>query len=43
MGRFWWSGNLDKRSMHWLAWDKLAVPKSEGGMGFSSPTDKISS
>ncbi|KAM0824602.1 hypothetical protein ACQ4PT_070100 [Festuca glaucescens] len=34
MGKFWWSGNLDKRSMHWLAWDKLAVPKSEGGMGF---------
>jgi hypothetical protein len=34
MGKFWWSGNLDKRSMHWLAWDKLAVPKSEGGMRF---------
>jgi hypothetical protein len=34
MGRFWWNGDLDKRSMHWLSWDKLAIPKSQGGMGF---------
>lgn len=34
MGQFWWSGNLDRRSMHWLAWDKLAIPKNQGGMGF---------
>jgi hypothetical protein len=34
MGQFWWSGNLDRRSMHWLAWDKLAMPKNQGGMGF---------
>jgi hypothetical protein len=34
MGGFWWSGNLDKRSMHWIAWDKLAIPKNQGGMGF---------
>jgi hypothetical protein len=34
MARFWWSGNLDKRSLHWTAWDKLAVPKEKGGMGF---------
>jgi hypothetical protein len=34
MGKFWCSGNLDKRSMHWLAWDKLAIPKNQGGMGF---------
>jgi hypothetical protein len=32
--KFWWSGNLDKRSMHWLSWQKLSVPKSQGGMGF---------
>jgi hypothetical protein len=30
LGRFWWGGNLDKRSMHWLEWDKLSVPKSKG-------------
>ena len=34
MAKFWWSGNLDKRSMHWIAWDKLVVPKEQGGMGF---------
>jgi hypothetical protein len=34
MSNFWWSGNLDKRSMHWVAWDKLAIPKGQGGMGF---------
>jgi hypothetical protein len=32
--KFWRSGYLDKRSMHWLAWEKLSVPKSQGGMGF---------
>jgi ribonuclease HI len=34
MAQFWWSGSLDKRSMHWMAWDKIAVPKEWGGMGF---------
>jgi hypothetical protein len=34
MAKFWWSGCLDKKSMHWLAWDKIAIPKSQGGMGF---------
>jgi hypothetical protein len=31
-GKFWWSGNVDKRSMHWLSWDKLTAPKCQGGM-----------
>jgi hypothetical protein len=34
MARLWWSGNLDKRSMHWTAWENLTVPKTKGGMGF---------
>jgi hypothetical protein len=34
MAQFWWSGSLDKRSMHWLAWEKVAKPKICGGMGF---------
>jgi hypothetical protein len=34
MARFWWSGILDKRSMHWTAWENLAVPKVKEGMGF---------
>jgi hypothetical protein len=23
VARCWWSGSLDKKAMHWLAWDKL--------------------
>jgi hypothetical protein len=34
MAQFWCSGSLDKRSMHWLAWDRIARPKAWGGMGF---------
>lgn len=34
MSRYWWSGSLDKRGMHWKAWDKLAIPKNRGGPGF---------
>ena len=34
MARYWWGSSLDKRSMHWLSWDKLTVPKCKGGMGF---------
>ena len=34
MVKFWWSGSLDRSSLHWVAWDKLASPKARGGMGF---------
>ena len=34
MAKFWWSRSLDRRSMHWLSWEKLASPKCQGGMGF---------
>ena len=34
MARYWWSSSLDRRSLHWIAWDKLATPKTNGGMGF---------
>ena len=34
MAKFWWSGSLDRSSLHWVAWDKLASPKARGGMGF---------
>jgi hypothetical protein len=32
--KIWWSGNLDKLSMELIAWDKLSIPKNQGGMGF---------
>jgi hypothetical protein len=31
---FWWGDEENKRRMHWLTWDKLARPKSHGGIGF---------
>lgn len=32
--RFWWGDDEKHRKMHWMAWWKLCIPKSEGGMGF---------
>ena len=34
MAKFFWSSSIDRRSMHWISWDKLATPKCKGGMGF---------
>jgi hypothetical protein len=34
MARYWWSSSLDRRSMHWIAWESLTTPKSKGEMGF---------
>ena len=34
MAKYWWGSSIDKRSLHWLSWDKLEVPKVKGGMGF---------
>jgi hypothetical protein len=31
---FWWGGGSNNRGIRWLAWDKLACPKEEGGLGF---------
>jgi hypothetical protein len=31
---FWWSDEENRRRMHWLSWDKMTRPKSQGGMGF---------
>ena len=27
-------GWLDKKGLHWQSWEKLAVPKAEGGLRF---------
>uniref|UniRef100_A0A803Q5E7 procollagen-proline 4-dioxygenase n=1 Tax=Cannabis sativa TaxID=3483 RepID=A0A803Q5E7_CANSA len=35
MASFWWKTNSNKgRGIIWMSWDRLAIPKDEGGMGF---------
>lgn len=31
---FWWNDKSNSKRIHWLAWDKLCRPKSEGGLWF---------
>lgn len=33
VANFWWNGSEGERKIHWLAWDKLCAPKSDGGLG----------
>jgi hypothetical protein len=30
----WWGEEAGHRKVHWVAWDKLLMPKGLGGMGF---------
>lgn len=32
--RFWWDQKPEVRRLCWVAWDKLTLPKSAGGLGF---------
>jgi hypothetical protein len=34
MAHFWWGSKREERKIHWLAWEKMCTPKSEGGLGF---------
>ncbi|GER32750.1 RNA-directed DNA polymerase (reversetranscriptase)-related family protein [Striga asiatica] len=35
LANFWWAkGDNQRRSVHWLAWERMAMPKGEGGLGF---------
>ncbi|XP_060968349.1 uncharacterized protein LOC133035923 [Cannabis sativa] len=36
--KFWWRSNKNK-GIHWLSWDQLTKPKSNGGMGFCDLRD----
>ena len=38
LARYWWSKSPYKKSMHWLAWKRLTIPKNEGGLGFRDIT-----
>ena len=31
--RYWWSNQDSDNKMHWIKWEKLTEPKSEGGFG----------
>ena len=33
IARFWWSSG-EKKGLHWYSWDRVSVPKREGGLGF---------
>lgn len=36
---FWWGSGPNSKGMHWIAWDKICLPKKEGGIGFRSPEE----
>ena len=39
VAQFWWSPGGSTKDMHWKSWDKLCVPKDNGGLGFKDLTD----
>ena len=32
--KFWWGYRGEQKRIHWVSWEKLCLPKSDGGMGF---------
>ncbi|XP_071905812.1 uncharacterized protein [Coffea arabica] len=34
MANFWWGEANGKNKMHWLSWERMAMAKSAGGLGF---------
>ncbi|XP_057452428.1 uncharacterized mitochondrial protein AtMg00310-like [Lotus japonicus] len=36
INNFYWGGNAETRKLNWIRWDRLATPKSIGGLGFRS-------
>lgn len=35
LGHFWWSGNKEKKRIHWRHWGGLCVAKLDDGLGFN--------
>ncbi|KAH0712258.1 hypothetical protein KY289_008217 [Solanum tuberosum] len=40
--KFFWSNNITGKSKHWAAWDKVCLPKIEGGLELKSPFGRTS-
>ncbi|KAL9859010.1 hypothetical protein AtNW77_Chr1g0043231 [Arabidopsis thaliana] len=34
IANFWWKTNENSNGIHWITWDKVCNPHSEGGLGF---------
>ena len=34
LAKFWWGSGNEQKGMHWFSWDRLSLPKREGGLGF---------
>ena len=39
VAQFWWSPGGSTKGMHWKSWDKLRLPKDNGGLGFKDLMD----
>src|ERR1044072_1409032 len=39
ISRFSWGGDVEKRKIHWMKWEKVKCPKEQGGLGFRSFSD----
>jgi hypothetical protein len=31
---FWWGDEFERKKVHWMGWDKMTRPKTQGGIGF---------
>jgi hypothetical protein len=34
IGKYWWSQQENENKIHWVSWENLTLPKSQGGLGF---------
>ena len=34
IGRFFWANQEEENKVHWVIWEKLTLPKDEGGLGY---------